>query len=92
MSIEKRVINMQIIFDGKDLTSYSMQDDPSDTSETIIGRTKNKLKKLGEFMGVDSIELKISLKNEVYIIKKGQEVLEFTACGNSIDGGWLNID
>ena len=82
---------MEIIFDEKRLSKYGDPDDPDNTPEKLVERTRSTLQRFGEFVGADKIEFRDEHKKEVFIITKGDKVITLTAQGDGVDGGWLNI-
>jgi hypothetical protein len=81
---------MKIIFDEENIKRDAIRNNIN-PPESLVEEWRNSLKKLGEFIGADSIEYVDEDRGEQYLITKGDNTLVLEIMATRCDGGWMNI-
>ena len=83
---------MEIVFDREEAASWGISGDSINSPEHIVRRLEERLRVLGEFCQADRVEYSDWNKSETYEIRRGDQTLVMSVCGNQFDGGWMTSE
>lgn len=82
---------MEIVFDEANIKASGDPESENNKPEQLVQRYREKLEKLGEFIGADKVEYIDGHKRETYVITKNGETMKLITKSTPLDGGWLEL-